>query len=139
MELENVKQQLETVNAYLAKQDAVRDEALSRIDAEAVAESGRIGREIRILNQTIDDAKRRRRWRVVESLVPKVDEQIGLISSLESSARAAKLEVHRLHRTATSDERMLQKRLLHVLETAAAMERQREMQVKRHRKIPVMR
>ena len=138
MDLSEVKRSLQSVSEYLAKQDAVRDASLLRIDATSETERQKVAHEIRVLTDAIDDAKIRRRFRVAESLQPRLDEEIRRLSSLEDAGRRAKLEIHRLHIAATSECRQQQKRLSSILENAAAMERQLEMQIRRHRKIPVM-
>lgn len=137
-DLSEARQTLATMTAYLAKQDAVRDKALAEVDAATERERQSITKEIRILNDAIDDAKRRRRFRIAESLAPKVDEQVYLLGALDAANRRAKLEIHLHHIAATAEYRMDAKRLSNAIETAAAIDRQREMQERRYRKIPVI-
>lgn len=137
-DISEARQTLATMTAYLAKQDAVRDKVIADVDAATESERQAIVKEIRILNDAIDDAKRRRRSRVAESLAPKVDEQVYLLGKLKDASRRAKLDIHRHHIAATAAYRMDAKRLASAIETAAAIDRQREMQERRHRKIPVM-
>lgn len=138
MDLSETKRVLQEVNEYLAKQSDVRDEGLRKIDAAAKAKQQIREKEIRVLTGAINDARVRRRFRVAEALQPRLDEEIRLLSSLEDGCRRAKVEIHRLHRVATSEFCKQRDRLANILANAATIERQREMQIKRHRKIPVM-
>ena len=138
MNLEHIKGQLQHVSAELAKMESLLQEQLVKVDALANEKAATVSREIRILECTIRDAKARRRHLVVEALTPKCDELFGERNMLCVACDRDKREIRADHEIATRDMRAQRDRLFKILADAAAHERQRELQIRRHRKIPVM-
>jgi hypothetical protein len=138
MDLHNVKAGLVDASERLARMDATLLELLANIDRNGEAERLRLIKEFNILEDAIRDAARRRRFRVVESLSPKRDEILKRQYELEKARLVARAEVKRDYDLATAEMRRDKERLSGILADAAAMDQQREMQIRTHRKIPVM-
>ena len=139
MNFAETRQRLESVTKHLAEMDLILSVHLAKVDSNAETEQVKIAKEIRILDSAIDDAGRRRRWSVVESLTPKKDELLDRFHELSIAAAAAKQQIKLDHFRATHDAKDERDQLARTLDAAAALARQREMQERMHRKIPVMR
>lgn len=137
--MSDLRQRLAELDAFLERMAKLRDDAVDKINVLAAEENAAIVKEIRILDDAIDDARRTRRFRIVKSLVPERDGHLYQRARLNIARQAAISEVQQNHVRSVSDQQLEAKRIRHQLDTQATMARQREMQERRYRKIPVMR
>lgn len=135
MDLNSQITELETKLQSLERQ---RDAELHALDAECKIATAEQARELLVLQDAIDDAKRRRRSQSVEGLNRRFEELLAGLVVTNILFAGRKEVVREKYAMLSRDDAAQLKRLKHQRDTAAAIARNRELQEKRYRKIPVL-
>jgi hypothetical protein len=126
------------LKSELASMASQRDAELRALDLDREKEISEHSRELLVLQDAIDDAKCRHRSRVVEGLSRRFEEQLAVLVKTNQRFESLKQQCRQRYLALSSEPSLLLNRLEYQLDTNRVIVRNKELQERRYRKIPVL-